>query len=56
MKTFKVKHINQNVAIRYDLACWALPLRVISLWNPQYNCRDTQIQFLCFSIRFLDNN
>lgn len=50
---FNVKHINDNVAIRYDLNCWALPIQIIHWWNPMYNCKDTQIQVLCFSIRFL---
>lgn len=53
MKTYAVKHINDKVAIRFDLNIWALPLQIISWINPQYNCRDTQIQFLCFAIRFL---
>lgn len=53
MKAYNVKQLSDNVAIRYDLTCWALPLQIIHWWNYQCNCKDTQIQFLCFSIRFL---
>lgn len=53
MKSYKVKYLSDNVAIRYDLTCWTLFLQVIHWWNPQFNCKDTQIHILCFSIRFL---
>lgn len=51
--TYKIWHINKNVDIRYDLSSWAIPLSILHWLNYQYNCKDTQIQILCFTLRIL---
>lgn len=53
MKRYISKKINKNITIKYELDYFELLPRILFSFNCYYGCREIQIGFLWFAIRFL---